>query len=300
MNLIIGEGTETSTLTNLVFALVMLTATFLAHRFLSGFWKSALMLWSLIAGWVVYTAIFGLPNNLLTGIESGVNYPGYPEIRFTFDTPVFTAFLICFLALSINDLGSMQAVGEIIKPPGLKRRITRGLSVTGFGNIISGLMGVIGPVNFSGSPGVIVSTNCASRFTLIPAALGLIAAAFIPAFMAIISIIPSVVVAVILIYIMSVQLATGLLVAVDSMESSDLESLLVIGLPLMLGTVIAFLPAEVVGTFPAAIRPLLGNGFIIGLAAALFMEHVVLPRSNSRTPDPNDPPAAADAEHCGE
>ncbi len=300
MNLIIGEGTETSTLTNLVFALVMLTATFLAHRFLSGFWKSALMLWSLIAGWVVYTAIFGLPNNLLTGIESGVNYPGYPEIRFTFDTPVFTAFLICFLALSINDLGSMQAVGEIIKPPGLKRRITRGLSVTGFGNIISGLMGVIGPVNFSGSPGVIVSTNCASRFTLIPAALGLIAAAFIPAFMGIISMIPSVVVAVILIYIMSVQLATGLLVAVDSMERSDLESLLVIGLPLMLGTVIAFLPAEVVGTFPAAIRPLLGNGFIIGLAAALFMEHVVLPRSNSRTPDPNDPPAAADGEHCGE
>jgi len=298
MNLIIGEGTEISTLTNLVFALVMLTVTFLAHRFLSGFWKSALMLLSLIAGWVVFTALFGLPGDALTGIDWGLNYPGRPEIRFTFDAAVITSFLICFLALSINDLGSMQAVGEIIKPPGMKTRITRGLSVTGFGNIFSGFMGVIGPVNFSGSPGVIVSTSCASRFTLIPAALGLVAAAFIPAFMGIIAMIPSVVVAVILIYIMSVQLATGLLVAFDSMERPNLESLMVIGLPLMLATVIAFLPAEVVGTFPAAMRPLLGNGFIIGLAAALFMEHVVLPRSDSRTPDPNG--AESNAEHSGE
>ncbi|MGI6512921.1 MAG: purine/pyrimidine permease [Syntrophomonadaceae bacterium] len=301
LNLIISEGTEISVLANLVFALVMLAVTFLAHRFLSGFWKSSLMLWSLIAGWLTFTALFGFQNEALTAIDWGVVYPGSPELHFTFDSAVFTAFLICFLALSLNDLGSMQAVGEIVKPPGMKRRITRGLSVTGFGNIVSGLMGVIGPVNFSGSPGVIVSSNCASRFTLIPAALGLIAAAFIPAFMGIIAMIPSVVVAVILIYIMSMQLATGLLVAVESMQKPNLENLLVIGLPLMLGTVIAFLPAEVVSTFPAAMRPLLGNGFIIGLAAALFMEHVVLPRGDYRNPDQNGPPAAAaDADHSGE
>ena len=136
---------------------------------------------------------------------------------------------------------------------------------------------------------------------MIPAALGLIAAAFIPAFMGIIAMIPSVVVAVIPIHIMSMQLATGLLVAVESMQKPNLENLLVIGLPLMLGTVIAFLPAEVVSTFPAAMRPLLGNGFIIGLAAALFMEHVVLPRGDYRNPDQNGPPAAAaDADHSGE
>ena len=57
LNLIISEGTEISVLANLVFALVMLAVTFLAHRFLSGFWKSSLMLWSLIAGWLTFTAL---------------------------------------------------------------------------------------------------------------------------------------------------------------------------------------------------------------------------------------------------
>lgn len=71
LNLIISEGTEISVLANLVFALVMLAVTFLAHRFLSGFWKSSLMLWSLIAGWLTFTALFGFQNEALTAIDWG-------------------------------------------------------------------------------------------------------------------------------------------------------------------------------------------------------------------------------------
>lgn len=296
LNFILGEGTTTSSLVNLIFSLVMLGLTFLAHRFLTGIWKSTLMLWTLIAGWLAFLGLFGHQTGILKMPRWGFASPGYPAIHLTFDPAVFIAFIMCFIALSFNDLGSIQAVGEIIKPAGMRERITRGLSVTGIGNILSGLMGVIGPVNFSGSPGMIVSTACASRFTLLPAALGLLIAAFLPALMGFIAMIPSVVVAVVLIYIMAVQLATGLLVAFSSIDKPSLDSLLVVGLPLLLGTMIAFLPASVINTFPVVLRPLLGNGFIVGLMGALFMEHMVLPESESRLP--GQPPAdAAGTDH---
>jgi xanthine/uracil permease len=254
----------------------MIFLTFLAHRFLTGIWKSTLVLWSLVAGWLAFLVLFGPSVNGLDIQSWGVVSPGYPGIDFAFDPAVIISFIMCFLALSVNDLGSIQAVGEIIKPSGMRERITRGLTVTGLGNILSGLMGVIGPVNFSGSPGMIISTRCASRFTLIPAAVGLLIASFLPALMGFIAMIPSVVIGVVLIYIMSIQLATGLLVAFGSEDRPSMDSLLVIGLPVLLATMIAYLPASVINTFPVALRPLLGNGFVVGLVAALFLEHMVV------------------------
>lgn len=276
LDLILVEPATVSPLASLLFVLMMLALTFLAHRFLSGIWKSTLMLWTLIAGWLAFIVLFGHQGGNLGISGWGLASPGYPEVHLTFDPAVVIAFIMCFIALSFNDLGSIQAVGEIIKPAGMRERITRGLSVTGLGNILSGLMGVIGPVNFSGSPGMIMSTRCASRFTLIPAALGLLIAAFLPALMGFIAMIPSVVIGVVFIYIMSVQLATGLLVAFNSTDKPSLDTLLVVGLPLLVGTTIAFLPANVINTFPVALRPILGNGFIVGLVAALFVEHVVV------------------------
>lgn len=284
MNLVVPGGSTVSSLASFSFALLMVVLTFLAHRFFTGIWKSTLVLWSLIAGWLAFLTLFGKPASTLEIPSLAFVSPGYPGIHFTFDPAVIIAFIMCFLALSFNDLGSIQAVGELIKPPGMRARITRGLSVTGLGNILSGLMGVIGPVNFSLSPGVIVSTSCASRFTLIPAALGLLVAAFLPAFMGFIAMIPSTVIGVVLVYIMSIQLAAGLLVAFGSMESPSIDIGLVIGLPLMLGIIVAFLPSGILNTFPATLRPLLGNGFLVGLVAALFMEHVVVPGGQSQPP----------------
>jgi len=38
---------------------------------------------------------------------------------------------------------------------------------------------------------------------------------------------------------------------------------------------IAFLPPEAIRTFPGMMRPVIGNGFVVGILAALFLEHVI-------------------------
>lgn len=272
-----GGGTVPATHTFL-FALAFALALFLANGFLKGIWKSTLALWAIILGSLVYVVLFGavsLPpaDTALLALPGSLLAPlAVPDIG------VFAAFLICFLALAINDLGSIQSVGGLLGADAMGERVNRGVAVTGLGNAVAGLTGVIGPVNFSLSPGVIAATGCASRFALVPAAvaLGLMAAS--PLAIGYLSSIPGPVIGVVLAYVMAAQIAAGLMLGQESSAVKTFDEGLIIGIPLLLGTVVAFLPAAIAAGFPATVRPLVANGFVIGIIAVLVLEHIVYRR----------------------
>lgn len=92
----------------------------------------------------------------------------------------------------------------------MDQRTTRGVGIVGVTNVLSGLFGVIGPVDYSMSPGVISATGCASRYTLLPAGAGLILCAFFPSVVGMLVTIPGVVMGAILLYLMATQLACRL------------------------------------------------------------------------------------------
>lgn len=277
LNLITSSTEPGLALPNLVFALVFVLSIFAVSRHVSGFWQSTLIMWALIVGTVVYILLFPQGFEVVKGANTGIIAGFFQNMNFklSFEPGVIISFLVCFLALSINDLGSIYSVGGLLKPDQMPKRVTRGLSLTGILNFLSGLFGVIGPVNFSLSPGVIASTGCASRFTLIPAGVILLGMSFMPPVIAFMGGIPQVVVGSILLYIMCSQLAAGLIMATDSEERFNFEKGLVMGLPLMLSIVISFLPDGIVSTFPVVLRPILGNGFVVGVLAVLIMEHLI-------------------------
>lgn len=261
---------------NIVFALVFILVLFVGNKYFKGIWKSSLIILALLLGSLVYFLIFpketvvtNLDYNLLSSFLGNITF------HFTLEPALIISFLICFIALAINDLGSVQSVGEMVNADNMETRITRGITVSGLGNILAGFFGVIGPVNFSISTGVVAATRCASRYVLIPMGVGLVFLSFIPNVVALLGNIPSVVTGSILIYIMSSQIAAGLVICTDSMEDFKFEHGLAIGLPLMIGVIISFLPAEVLATFPDLLRPILGNGFVMGVFAVLIMEHVI-------------------------
>ncbi|MFZ5595930.1 MAG: uracil-xanthine permease family protein [Bacillota bacterium] len=275
-NLILTPVMKASSLFNLVFSFIFILAMFVSGRYLTGIWKSTIIIWSILAGSLVYFFFFPEQFGLAGGGGLKLSAPFFSLAGFklSVDPAVVSSFLICFLALSINDLGSIQSVGEIIEPDNMQQRITRGVSFTGLANVLSGFLGVIGPVNFSMSPGVIMATGCASRFTLVPAALGLLVISFFPAAIAFIGAIPQVVTGSVLVYVMCSQIAAGLTVAFRSAKF-EFDDGLVMGLPFMLGIVVSFLPGNVLGTFPVPLRPLMGNGFVVGVLAVLFLDQFV-------------------------
>jgi len=149
------------------------------------------------------------------------------------------------------------------------------VTVTGLGNALAGLTGVIGPVNFSLSPGVIAATGCASRFALVPAGIALALMAASPLAIGYLSSIPGPVIGVVLAYVMTAQIAAGLMVGQESSAVKTFDEGLIIGIPLLLGTVVAFLPDAIAAGFPATLRPLIANGFVVGIITVLVLEHLV-------------------------
>ena len=275
-DLLLDPGSGAPPLVQILFALALALLLYAAQRLLAGVWQATLIVWGVLFGsaaWLlVYPPSAGSPGLPLFALP----LHAWALPAFAVDPGVLTAFLCCFLALAVNDLGSMQGVASLLQPEGMPGRIGRGMAVTGLGNALAGALGVLGPVDFSLSPGVIAATGCASRYVLLPAAAALLLLSCSPLALAVLGAVPPVVVGATLLFILSSQVAAGLLALVADGAPLRFEHGLVLGLPLLFGTVIAFLPPAVVAGFPAFLRPVLGNGFVVGTLTAILLEHLLV------------------------
>jgi xanthine/uracil permease len=278
-NLMIDSKSGINPLYNMSFSLILVFLMFLFYRLLSGIWKSTLIIWAMIAGSFLYFMSFpaGLAEDLFSDALWFSGFFQQMTRHLSIQPSVLISFIFCFIALSINDLGSIKAVNELLEPPDIDNRITRGISLTGLANIASGFFGVIGIVNYSISPGVLLSTRCASRFTLLPAVAIMLVLAFFPAATGFIGSVPSVVIGAVLAYVMTSQAAASLIFAFKGVEGEgfQIENGLVIGLSILLGTIVAFLPTQVINLLPPFLRPIFGNGFVVGIVSALVLERIL-------------------------
>lgn len=277
IDLISFPSVSSSPAQNLSFALVFILVMFAAQRYLTGLWKSTLILWAMIIGSLAYFLLnpTWFQHATAAGLPLWGGFFDQLTSSLVIDPGLIVAFLLCFLGLSINDLGSIQAVGTVLQADNMPQRITRGITLTGIGNTLAGFMGVIGPVNFSFSPGIIASTGCAARSTLLPAGIIMLLISFLPRALYYLAFIPEVVIGCILLFIMCTQVAAGLSAAFAAMREPVFDYALVISLPVLVGIIVAFLPAEITADFPSQLRPILGNGFVMGVLAALLLEHII-------------------------
>jgi Xanthine/uracil permeases len=253
----------------------------LGNKFLRGVWKSSIVLWGLIIGTVCYVLIFGVQGIAMANSD-GVTDSGFLLSGLSFNPGIFLSFLFCYIALFINELGSVQSVGTAINVDHLDRRTKMGLRITGLMNILSGGMGVVGPVDYSMSPGVIMSTGCASRYTLLPAAGLLVLCAFFPGVVSMFAAIPRPVMGIILLYLMSTQISSAFQLIVQREALPDFDSCMIVAFPLMVAIVISFMPSTVVTSIPPILRPLLANGFVMGVITVLVMEHLVFRKKSHK------------------
>lgn len=277
---LISTAEGASAVSHLLFALVFIILIFIGQRYLTGLLKSLLILLAIVFGSLGYFLInpawISGANSAELGLLGSFTQNFSPELAF--NPGVLIAFLFCFIGLSINDLGSIQAVGSVLKADNMSQRITRGITTTGITNTVAGFLGVIGPVNFSFSPGIIASTGCAARRSLVPAAIALLLLAFTPKVLFYLSHIPSVVIGTLLLYIMCTQVAAGLITAFDALDKLGeprFDNALVISLPILAAIIVAFLPRSVTASFPLILQPVFANGFVVGIVLALLLEHVV-------------------------
>ena len=269
-NLIFPTGAEARHAFGLWFTIIGVPLMALAASKLQGVLKSIVVPVALLIGCIVYYAIYGGFGEVFSQYTSSDGPLLLPQLEF--DGSIILAFLLCYVALLINDIGSTQSLGAMLGTTDTDKRCRRGVGVTGLFNILAGGIGIIGPVNYSMSPGVIASSSCASRYALLPAGAGLIVCAFVPSLIAVMSAIPNTVIGVILLYLMGTQLAAALHMVVSTSSAQTFEQGLIIGLPVMTALLFGVIPMQVI---PSVLRPLIGNGFVMGVITVILLEHVI-------------------------
>ena len=256
----------------MLFAVVTVITMAVANNLLRGVWKSMVVIVAMILGSVIYYAYTGFPDSFVSDTTAPQIFLSSIEI----DAGITIAFIFCYIALFINQVGSVQSLGELVGADKMESRQKRGMVVQGVMNIVAGAMGVIGPVDYSLSPGVVASTSCASRYTILPAAAAMIVMAFIPEAVSVLLTIPKPVMGVVLLYLMSTQVAAGLHMIHTTNATPTFKDGVILAIPIMFTTILSFAPTEALSAIPALIRPIVGNGFVMGIILILLLEHLFL------------------------
>lgn len=263
-----ATATNSEHLFGLVFAIVGSLTMVVLNRTLRGVAKSLVIPIALVVGSAVYYALFPIAEFH----PSAASWEGMFLSNVEFDLGLIIAFAICYIALLINDVGSIESLGRMLQTPNMERRLRRGVAISGVANIFAGSIGVLGPVNFSMSPGVIASTGCASRYALIPAAACLALCSLSDRLIWLLTAIPNPVIGVILLFLMGTQLAASLEMIHSTRSVQSFSDGMTIGLPLMMAMLFQLMPR---GIAPQIIEPLVGNGFAMGVIVVILLEHLI-------------------------
>lgn len=271
---ILRMATEQSDKTaGLCFTLLTTFALILCNARLPGVLKTLTVLFGLAGGSLCHFFLFGFPapQSIPPEAEAPFFFIGALDVQFG----ALLSFLFCFLALTANEIGSVESIGHMLRAKNMDTRLRRGAGLQGLANTAAGAFGIIGMVDYSLSTGVIAATGCASRFALIPAGAGLAACAFFPGAILALCHIPSAVMGALMLYLMTSQLAGGLHMLVADKSVTDFTGGICVGLPIMLGLLISFTPPEIFDAFPVMFRPVVGNGFVVGTLTVILLDHVV-------------------------
>ena len=266
---------------NLIIALLIILLLFIFEKILKGFWKTSLILWAMIFGTVIYIFVFGGSPYSYEVREVSLFSNYFKDFLpfFDFDAGLVLTFIICYVALVINDVGSMQSVSSFVGTGNDWKPIKRGIFVTGITNILASFICTTGVVNFSYSPGVLLITKCASKYVLLFTALLLFILSFSPYLLEFANMVPHLLIGSIFFYVMTSQISTGLSMLYANGEFKYTDGIIV-GCSVLLGTVITNLPIDVTASLPGLLKPLLGNGFVMGILFAFLLEHMIYNKKN--------------------
>ncbi len=234
----------------------------------------------LLLGILVGCLLMGLSGRLETDPVQEAGWLSFPSPMLPgmprFTVPAMLTFLVAYVAVIANAVGSMYGTAEVVGKDGLTGRLERGIGFTGMTGMVAGTLGVVGTVSYANGPGVVLLTRVASRFPVTVCGFLLLVFAFVDKLMALLAIIPGSVVAGAMVAGLAAQIGAGIAVITRSTEELTNRDFLVVGIPILFGGVISLLPDAFFELFPAMAHALLKNGLVIGVAAVLLLEHGLL------------------------
>lgn len=258
--------------------IVLMSAMF---HYLKGLLQSLTIFFGVIIGCIIF-AVLGEIDPAAVKQAPWFSMPDLSTVkRPVFDLGAVLSFALAYLAVLVNTTGSLFSIEQIVAADKIEKRLNRSLILTGLSGIVSGVGGVFGTVPYSMSPGVIVVTRVGSRFTVTACGILMLCLTFFGKLTALLSSIPGAVIGAALL----VSMAAGAGVSIDLIQRSGKmtsREYLVIGLPVLLGVGVTLTPTSFLNLLPQAIKPIVGNGLVVGVITVLLLEHLILRKRKNR------------------
>lgn len=249
----------------------------LFSHWLKGFPKTIAMFLGIVVGTAIVAAYgeinFGnIQHASWFSVPSPLLY-GCPQ----FSLPAIIAFIVSYLAVLVNVVGSIYGIGEVVGKTGIDQRVKRGVAVTGVAGLATGALGVIGTVSYSVSPGVVLVSRVGSRYAVTACGIILFALAFFQKILAVLTAIPASIIGAVMVVAMSAQIGAGISIISRSTTSLSARDYMIIGIPLLMGGIVSLLPEAFFYPMTTTVSVLLKNGLVVGVILVLFLEHILLP-----------------------
>lgn len=82
-------------------------------------------------------------------------------------------------------------------------------------------------------------------------------------------------------YIMCIQIGAGFQMMVANKAVSDFTTMIIVSFPVMVAILISFAPVEYGNAIPNLLKPILTNGFVMGIISVLLLENLLCRENES-------------------
>jgi len=233
---------------------------------------------SLLAGLLVgyiLSAVLGLfsPQDLVMLRSTPfIGLPSFQFHGFSFDPALTVPFLIASLSCvlkSIGDITTCQKINDADwKRPDLEN-ISSGVLAESVKTVIGGLIGGLGCTTHSSSIGLSLATGVTSRVVAYVAGVMLILLAFLPKLTVAFVIMPKPVMGACLLFAVCFMIVTGLQIALSRM--ADSRKVFVLGIGVILGLSVDFLPGFYQAMMPAWLNPIFGSSLSLATISVIIL-----------------------------
>jgi xanthine/uracil permease len=243
-----------------------------------GFWKSYAVLIGILIGWLAYILLNGFEQTIPT-VSSAVSFPklfawGWPKLDAGM---VISAVLVAFVLIS-NIIASVAAMQQVVGRQEISRRLNQAGIINGVNNLLSSLFSAVGVVPLSITAGFVRMTGQTRMKPYVIGCIMMIVSSLLPFIYHALSLLPGP----IAYAAMLVSFAQMLGIGLNSILKFPLDErrLTIVGMSLLIGTAIMFLPQSVFRGLPAIMQYVASNGVMVGMLIALMLEHIWRPAKN--------------------
>ncbi|WP_427052051.1 uracil/xanthine transporter [Paenibacillus sp. TC-CSREp1] len=267
-----AEGKVIQPLVFLLAAAVAIFVVVLSVKARPAIGQYALLI-GILGGWILHISIFGSTNEASNVGTAGTGWFPLGAPSDGLNAGVVTIAIITGLINTSNTFGALKGTDQLYERETSGHQYKRSFTISGVLAVISGLLGLVPYAPYVSSIGFLQQTRIRDRMPLVIGGLLFAAIGLVPAISNVLTTLPLSIGSAVL-FVTYLRLLGSSLQYFGRIHMNA-ANLYRTAAPLFTGIIVMGLPSDAFVSLPPLLRPLLGNGLLVGILLALLLNQVL-------------------------